>query len=244
MQKKNKYKQSTIKNTKFIDSETLYKKFIDERSPLVKIHDQVDFSFVNDLCDDIYVEDGQHAYLPELAYKVSFIQFYKGGLSDNEVVKQCRTNLEYRYFCDLAIDDELFDDSKLSRFRSELGDKRFEQIFDMVVEKIKKAGFIDEKDVKYMDSFLFLADVKLVSINALLSKALQKAINSLGRIDVEVSVDSKRRDFELSEDEQKNRFVFLVKKIQKILSSVRNENNLPPQAQKDIAVLRRMENDY
>ena len=144
----------------------------------------------------------------------------------------------------MAIDDELFDDSKLSRFRSELGDKRFEQIFDMVVEKIKKAGFIDEKDVQYMDSFLFLADVKLVSINALLSKALQKAINSLGRIDVEVSVDSKRRDFELSEDEQKNRFVFLVKKIQKILSSVRNENNLPPQAQKDIAVLRRMENDY
>src|SRR3989338_202504 len=175
MQKKNKYKQSTIKNTKFIDSETLYKKFIDERSPLVKIHDQVDFSFV-------------------------------------------------KYFCDLAIDDELFDDSKLSRFRSELGDKRFEQIFDMVVEKIKKAGFIDEKDVQYMDSFLFLADVKLVSINALLSKALQKALNSLGRMDGQVSTDAKKRDFELNEDEQKNRFVFLVRKAQKLLSSVRNES--------------------
>lgn len=240
MIKKNKYKQSTIKNTKFIDSETLYKRFIDERSSLVKIHDQVDFSFVNDLCDDIYVEDGQHAYLPELAFRVSFIQFYKGGLSDNEVVKQCKTNLEYRYFCNLAIDDELFDDSKLSRFRAHLGDKRFKKIFDMIVEKIKKAGFIDEKDVQYMDSFLFLADVKLVSINALLSKALQKALASLGRIDEEMSVDDKKRDFELSEDEQKNRFVFLVRKAQKILSSIRNENSLSLQAQKDIAVLRRI----
>ena len=240
MEKKGKYKQSTIKNTKFIDSETLYKKFIDKRSPLVKIHDQVDFSFVNDLCDDIYVEDGQHAYLPELAYKVSFIQFYKGGLSDNEVVRQCKTNLEYRYFCDLAIDDELFEDSKLSRFRSELGDKRFKQIFDMIVEKIKQAGFIDEKDVQYMDSFLFLADVKLVSINSLLSKALQKAMNSFGMADEEVLLDAKKRDFELSEDEQKNRFVFLVRKTQNLLSSLKNENTLHPQAQKDIAVLRRI----
>ncbi len=240
MKKKNKYKQSTIKNTKFIDSETLYKKFIDERSSLVKIHDQVDFSFVNDLCDDIYVEDGQHAYLPELAFRVSFIQFYKGGLSDNEVVKQCSTNLEYRYFCNLAIDDELFDDSKLSRFRSHLGDKRFKYIFDMIVEKIKKAGFIDEKDVQYMDSFLFLADVKLVSINALLSKALQKTLYSLGKIDDEMSSDAKKRDFELSEDEQKNRFVFLVRKTQNLLSSIRNENSLSLQAQKDIAVLRRI----
>ena len=240
MKKISKYKQTTIKNMKFIDSDSLYNKFIDKNSVLVKIHDNVDFSFVNDLCDDIYVEDGQHAYLPELAFRVSFIQFYKNGLSDNEVVKQCRTNLEYRYFCNLAIDDELFDDSKLSRFRAHLGDKRFKQIFDMIVEKIKKAGFIDEKDVQYMDSFLFLADVKLVSINALLSKALQKAINSLGRIDEEVSIDAKKRDFELSEDEQKNRFVFLVRKIQKLLSSVRNENALPLQAQKDIAVLRRI----
>ena len=244
MNKKSKYKSSTINNMKFIDSENLYHKFIDPNSMLVKIHDTVDFSFVNSLCDGIYSEQGQNAYLPELAFRVSFIQFYKGGISDNEVVRQCKTNLEYRYFCNLAIDDNLFDDCKLSRFRAELGAERFKDIFNSIVKKIKNAGFIDADDVQYMDSFLFLADVKLVSINALLSKALQKAINSLGRIDVEVSVDSKRRDFELSEDEQKNRFVFLVKKIQKILSSVRNENNLPPQAQKDIAVLRRMENDY
>jgi len=117
MRTKSKYKTTTIDNCKFIFSGNLYKKFLDSNSTLVKIHDTIDFSFVNDLCEDVYVESGQHAFLPELIFRVSFIQFLKGGLSDNEIVKQCRTNLEYRYFCNLAIDDELFDDCKLSRFR-------------------------------------------------------------------------------------------------------------------------------
>ena len=119
--RKVKFKKSTIKNVKFIDSESLYRKFVNPASPLAKIHDNIDFSFVNDLCEDLYSPDGQYPYLPELVFKVSFVQFFKGGLSDNEVVSQCQTNFEYRYFCDLSIDDELFDDCKLSRFRKELG---------------------------------------------------------------------------------------------------------------------------
>ena len=210
MKTKVKYKTSTIKNAKFIDSETLYNRFIDPASPLVKIHDNVDFSFVNDFCDGIYSEDGQKAYLPELAFKVSFIQFFKGGLSDNEVVKQYRTNMEYRHFCDLAIDDGIFDDCKLSRFRKDLGPKKFKEIFDKVVERIKDAGLIGEDDVQYMDSFLLLADIKLVSINVLLSKAIQQALEAIGRTDGKVEEDAKKKDFELSEDEQKKRFVFLV----------------------------------
>lgn len=240
MIKKSKYKQSTIKNTKFIDSETLYKRFIDKRSPLVKIHDQVDFLFINDLCDDIHVEDGQHAYLPELVFRVSFIQFYKGGLSDNEVVKQCKTNFEYRYFCNLAIDDELFDDCKLSRFREELGAERFKQIFDTIVRKIKNAGLISDNDVQYLDSFLFLADVKVVSINSLLSKSIQQALRDLGKEDAAMYEDANKRDFELSEEEQKHRFVFLIKKAQSILAYAKKKKEISPEAQKSISILARI----
>ena len=206
MKQKTKYKQSTIKNVKFIDSDILYKKFVDQNSVLVKIHDTIDFFFVNDLCEDIYSQDGQHAYLPELCFRVSFIQLFKGGLSDNEVVKQCTTNMEYRYFCNLAIDDDLFDDCKLSRFREELGTKRFKHIFDMIVENIKVAGFISEHDVQYMDSFLFLADVKVVSINALLSKAIQQCMDDLQQTDKEMDDDMKKRDFELREDKKKKQY--------------------------------------
>src|SRR3989338_7841939 len=218
MKQKTKYKQSTIKNVKFIDSDTLYKKFVNPNSVLVKIHDNIDFSFVNELCEDVYSQDGQHAYLPELCFRVSFLQLFKGGLSDNEVVRQCMTNMEYRYFCDLAIDDDIFDDCKLSRFRDELGVNRFKKIFDMIVEKIKDAGFISSDDVQYMDSFLLLADVKVISINALLSKAIKQCLNDLQKTDKEIEEDTKKRDFELSEDEQKKRFVFLVNKAQDILS--------------------------
>jgi len=235
-----KYKKSTIKNMKFIDSDLLYKKFVDPTSPLVKIHDNINFSFVNNLCEGLYSPDGQHPYLPELVFKVSFIQFFKGGLSDNEIVRQCQTNFEYRYFCDLSIDDELFNDCKLSRFRKELGAKKFKEIFDILVNMIKDKGFISNNDVQYMDSFLFLADVKIVSINALLSKAIQQALKDLEKEDTEMSDDSKKRDFELSEEQQKNRFIFLVKKAQKILAYAKKKNGLSPHAQKSIAILSRI----
>ncbi len=240
MKNKSKYKQSTIKNMKFIDSDSLYNKFIDKNSVLVKIHDNIDFSFVNDLCDEFYSKDGQNAFLPELVFRVSFIQFFKNGLSDNEVVRQCKTNFEYRYFCNLAIDDELFDDCKLSRFRKEIGADKFKQIFDLLVQKIKDAGFISENDAQYMDSFLFLADVKVVSINSLLSKSIQQALADLGEMDFEIQEDSKKRDFELSEDDQKIRFVFLVKKAQDVLAFAKNKNSMSAQANKSILALARI----
>lgn len=240
MKQNSKYKQSTIKNVKLIDSETLYKRFIDKNSPLMKIHDRIDFSFVNELCDDLYSEDGQHSYLPELVFRVSFIQFFKNGLSDNEVVKQCATNMEYRYFCNLAVDDELFDDCKLSRFRSQLGAERFKQIFDLLVQRIKEACLISEDDAQYMDSFLFLADVKLISVNALLSKALQQVQSRIGITDNEIKEDTKKRDFELSEEEQKKRFVFLVRKAQYILALARTQNDLSEDSKNAVALLGRI----
>ena len=224
---------------KFIDSEILYNRFIDKNSPLVKIHDKIDFSFVNKLCDGIYSDDGQHAYSPELVFRVCFIQFYKKGLSDNEVVKQCKTNMEYRYFCNLAIDDELFDDCKLSRFRKDIGTAKFKEIFDMVVEKIKNAGFLTDEDVQYLDSFLFLADVKIVSINALLSKAIFHALKNLNLEDSEMTADYRKRDFELSEEEQKRRFVFLVRKAQLILALAKNKK-LSDAGQKAVNLLCRI----
>lgn len=224
---------------KFIDSDDLYKRFLNPQSILVKIHDQIDFTFVNELCEGIYRDEGQHAYLPELVFRVSFIQFFKGGLSDNEVVRQCRTNLEYRYFCNLAIDDELFDDCKLSRFREELGEKRFKAIFDIIIEKIKEAGFISKDDVQYLDSFLFLADVKIVSMNILLSKAIQQVLIDLNMKDNEIEEDTKTKDFELSEEQQKRRFVFLIKKAQAILALAKKKK-LSPQAEKSIATLGRI----
>ena len=237
MKIKSKYKQTTIKNMKFIDSDELYKKFIDPKSVLVKIHDQVGFSFVNDLCDKIYCDDGQNAFLPELVFRVSFIQFFHGGISDNEIVKQCRTNLEYRYFCNLSIDDDLFDDCKLSRFRKELGAQKFKEIFDILMNKIRDAGLITKDETQYMDSFLFIADVKLISMNSLLNHAIGNVLTALGKTDEEMVVDKKKRDFEMNEEEQKNRFVFLVRKAQEILVSTKLKPEISDETKKAILVL-------
>jgi len=52
--------------------------------------------------------------------------------------------------------------------------------------------------------------------------------------------DEKKRDFELTEDEQKKRFVFLVKKAQNILAWAKRKKELTSEAKKALSYLRRI----
>jgi len=106
--------------------------------------------------------------------------------------------------------------------------------------KIKQRGLISRDDAQYMDSFLFLADVKIVSINALLSQSIRAVLSALNKDDKEINEDKKKRDFELSDDEQKNRFVFLVQKAQNILSTTKELKECSVEAKKALAVLARI----
>lgn len=58
--------------------------------------------------------------------------------------------------------------------------------------------------------------------------------------DSEMEDDGKKRDFELSEDEQKERFVFLVKKAQDVLAFAKNKKGLSAQANKSVSALSRI----
>lgn len=210
LKQKSRYKQSSIKNMKFITSENLYSRFIDKNSILVKIHDKIDFSFVNELCEDLYSDDGQHAYLPELVFRVTFIQTLKGGLSDNEIIKQCKTNLEYRYFCNLAVDDELFDDCKLSRFRKDLGAAKFKQLFDIIVGNIKEAKLISDDEQK--KRFVFLVkkaqEIFALTKNMEQSPELKKAVELLRRIVKErAEITGNNEIRKKSADEEKDKIV-------------------------------------
>jgi hypothetical protein len=105
------------------------------------------------------------------------------------------------------------------------------------VKKIKDAGLISENDAQYMDSFLMLADVKMISVNALLSKALREVLESLGKKYKAVEEDAKRRDFELSEEQQKKRFVFLVNKAQSVLDLATKKDDLSQEAKEALRIL-------
>ncbi|GAI05633.1 unnamed protein product, partial [marine sediment metagenome] len=62
-------------------------------------------------------------------FKILFLEFYY-NLSDVEVVKQLRSNVLFRHFVEIKIEDPLPDDTSLVVFRRRLGEERFERIFD------------------------------------------------------------------------------------------------------------------
>ena len=144
-------------------------------------------------------------------FKLNLLQVLKNGLSDREVISQSKTNLEYRYFLDLSIDDPLPHFTKVGDFRSRVGDVKFGELFDYFVDMLKKNNIITDDEVRYMDATHQLADVSIVSINSLLASACKEAIKVLDDSGFKADVDLNVKDFRLSENQKKERFVELVK---------------------------------
>ena len=83
-----------------------------------KINELVDFHFVNELLQDSYSSSmGRTAESPIRLFKFLLLKnYYK--LSDIDVVKRARTDLEFKYFLDYAPEDtQLIDPSLLTVFR-------------------------------------------------------------------------------------------------------------------------------
>lgn len=123
----------------------IYDRVIPENHFLKLLDRAVDFSFVNELCRDAYTPDfGRPAYEPEMMFKVLFLQFLY-DISDRRVEEEVNFNLVFKWFAGLAVDDSAPDSSTLTRFRDRLGEKRFAEIFNRIVELAREKGLITDR---------------------------------------------------------------------------------------------------
>jgi transposase len=213
------FKKSSKKNIKFIDSDDLYSKVIDPNSLLVKIHEIVDFDHYRPILEPLYSEDGQHAYDCIFMFKICILQYLESISSERQTIKQIKTNLEYKYFLDLAIDDPVPHATKIGTFRKRLGEDKFKELFDEFVNVLRINNIITDDETRYMDATHQLADVSKQSINTLLAKScntLYKIIQNHEDLDLSNEIKFEINDFKLSEIEQKNRFVLLVEVAYKL----------------------------
>jgi len=138
----------------------VYRKMIPQEHILVKIKENIDFSFIEEETKDLYSPDfGRPAYPCEVIFRMLFLQFYY-NLSDVEIAKQCQYNVLYRWFVGLRIEDEVPDDTSLVVFRKRLGEDRFEKIFNRLVESAKQKGLLKER-YKIVDATSIVADVAI-----------------------------------------------------------------------------------
>jgi len=123
----------------------IYDRVIPDNHFLKLLDKAVDFSFVNELCREAYTPDlGRPAYEPEMMFKILFLQFLY-DISDRRVEEEVNFNLVLKWFAGLAIDESPPDSSSLTRFRDRLGEHRFAQIFNHIVELAREKGLISNR---------------------------------------------------------------------------------------------------
>lgn len=111
----------------------LYDLVIPKDHILRLFHDIVDFSFIYEELESKYcLDNGREAKSPILLFKYLLLK-YLYNLSDNGVVERSKYDLSFKFFLDLAPEDEVIHPSLLTKFRKQrLKDKK---LLDLLINK-------------------------------------------------------------------------------------------------------------
>ena len=140
----------------------LYDQIIPTDNFLRQLSENVDFSFVNELCIDNYDNFGSvgnRPYEPVLLFKILFLSFLY-DISGREIEEQINDRLSFKWFLNLAVNDLAPDHSTLTRFVKRVGVNKFKTIFNQVVEMADAKGLIHDR-LKIIDSTAVAAKVDL-----------------------------------------------------------------------------------
>jgi IS5 family transposase len=127
---------------------------------LVRLNEAIDLSFIEEIVADCYCHDtGRRAYHPALLFKILFLQVLYDE-SDEKIIEAVDTNILFRYFVGLSLEDDIPDRTLLGKFKARLGEERFTAIFNRIVSLAKDAGLLDNR-LRLIDCSSIKADVDL-----------------------------------------------------------------------------------
>ena len=88
---------------------------------LVKINDEMDFSFIYELTRGLYCNsNGRPSIDPLLFFKMQLVGYLFGISSDRQLCEEIQLNIAYRWFCGLSLEDTVPHHSSLTRIRDRL----------------------------------------------------------------------------------------------------------------------------
>jgi transposase len=164
-------------------TQTIYDKLVPKDHLLVKIDSLIDFSFVYETVADRYSKNmGRSSRDPVMMVKIILLE-YLYNLSDVEVAKRAATDIVFRWFLGLSIEDTAPDDTTISHFRiKRIGKEKFESFFDEIVKQC-----IDKDLVK---GRRYIIDSTDVAVNAslpfgkkLIRDAFRKVVREIENFD-------------------------------------------------------------
>ncbi|BCV24993.1 IS1182 family transposase [Gelria sp. Kuro-4] len=160
----------------------IFSRMIPEDHPLVQIKKNVDFSFVTGVVADLYDPvNGRPSYPPESLFRVLFLEVW-AGLSDVQVCRELKYNVLYRWFCDFGWDDIVPDDTTLVVFRKRLGEEKFRELFERVVEEAKAKKCL-RGHWTIIDGTKVIAHVAVKNTLSLVREGRKRVLRNLARVD-------------------------------------------------------------
>ncbi len=220
------------KNTGQIDviDHMIFDKLIPKDHFLVKVDAIVDFSFVYEKVKDKYSNIGRGSKDPIMMLKILLLE-YLYRLSDVEIVNRIKTDVAFRWFLGLSINDSVPDDTTISHFRvKRLGEIDFEQFSYEIVKQCIANDLIGRK--RYIvDSTDVAANVNYPSEKVLIRNAYKNVIKEVAKFDESLAKEQMEKfendlDQEYSTSESvssKTHFLIADKHLAELYTKTYNE---------------------
>jgi transposase len=105
---------------------------------------------------------------------------YMEGLSDEQAAEAVRSRIDWKYALSLELEDDGFDASVLSEFRTRLVAGNAEmRLLDVMLQRFKQAGYLKARGRQRTDSTHVLAAVRELNRLVLVGETLRHALNVL-----------------------------------------------------------------
>lgn len=142
-------------NREFLDAAGLCRQLVPEGSVEAFLADHRQELFPDELFEDLFAARRGRPSIPaDMVASVMVLQALE-GLSDREAARALRDRISWKVACGLALDDEGFDYSVLTYWRTRLRkSKTPERIFDAVREVVAATGILRNKTRRALDSTL------------------------------------------------------------------------------------------
>ena len=148
----------------------------------------VDFSFVYDELKDHYSPVGRESKDPVMMFKILILE-YLYRLSDPKAVERITTDVAFRWFLGLKLDDSVPDDTTISFFRvNHVNEQKFEEFFNHIVKQCIEKGIVRSRRF-IIDTTDVAANVNYPSDKKLIRNAFYKVIKELKKIDENLATE-------------------------------------------------------
>jgi transposase len=132
-------------------------------NPLRAIKEKIDFGFVRSQVADSYGKDGHESEDPIVILKLMLLLFLDNISSERELMRIVGERLDYLWFLEFDLDEEIPHHSVLSKARRRWGSEVFESVFIRMVGQCVEAGLVAGEKI-HMDGSLIDANAALKSV--------------------------------------------------------------------------------